>query len=81
VDDSYRQEFLLGEAVNLAEVKTLEASVTVPYGKFDHFLSEGELPARAGDMEWEFYAVGIRNLLTIDKMTGDRSEHVQIITE
>ena len=36
-------------------------------------------PLAPADLEWKFYAARVGNLLTIDKMTGDRSEHVQII--
>ena len=82
VGDFYRQEFLLGDAEDQAEVKTMEAKVNVPYGSFEHCLKTKESsPLAPGDLEWKFYAAGVGNLLTIDKMTGERSELVQIITE
>ncbi len=80
VGDFYRQEFFLGEAEDEAEVKTLEAKVTVPYGAFEHCLKTKESsPLAPGDLEWKFYAAG--NLLTVDKQTGETSALVQIITE
>ncbi|MEP6601809.1 MAG: hypothetical protein ABJB49_08335 [Nitrospirota bacterium] len=82
VGDFYRQEFSLGNAEDLAEVKSLNAKVTVPYGSFDHCLKTLESsPLAPGDLENKFYAAGVGNVLTIDLATGDRSELVQIITE
>jgi hypothetical protein len=36
VGDVYRQEYLAGEAEDQAEVLSLDESITVPYGSFDH---------------------------------------------
>jgi hypothetical protein len=38
VGHSYHQEYYPGEAMDMARVLSLEASVTVPYGSFDHVL-------------------------------------------
>ena len=82
IGDFYRQEFLLGEAEDLAEVKSLTDTATVPYGSFDHCLETEESSSLApGDVEHKFYAAGVGNLLTIDLETGERSELVQIVTE
>ena len=82
VGDFYRQEFSLGNAEDQAEVKSLNASVTVPYGSFKNCLRTKESsPLAPGDLEAKFYAPGVGNLLTIDKTTGERSELVQITTE
>ena len=45
VGDFYRQEFLLGEAEDLAEVLSLSESVVVPAGSFDHCLKTEETEA------------------------------------
>jgi len=82
IGDFYRQEFLLGEAEDLAEVKSLTDTATVPYGSFDHCLETEESSSLApADVEHKFYAAGVGNLLTIDLETGERSELVQITTE
>ena len=82
VGDFYRQEFLLGDAEDEAKVKTLQAKVTVPYGSFEHCLKTKESSSLApGDLEWKFYAAGVGNLLTVDKMTGETLALVQIIAE
>ncbi|HXJ33293.1 MAG TPA: hypothetical protein VMS22_04570 [Candidatus Eisenbacteria bacterium] len=79
--DFYRQEFLLGEAEDLAEVTGLDESVTVPFGAFDHCLKTTEsAPIAPGDVSDKFYVAGVGNLLTVEP-NGDRSELVQITKE
>jgi hypothetical protein len=85
IGDFYRQEFSLTQAEDLAEVKSLSASVTVPFppGSFDNCLETEESSSIApGDIEHKFYAKGIGNLLTIDMAVtpNERSELVQILT-
>ena len=82
VGDFYRQEFLLGDAEDLAEVKSLTDAVTVPYGSFTQCLrTEESSSLEPGVLENKFYAAGVGNLLTVDLTTGERSELVQITTE
>ncbi len=82
VGDFYRQEFSLGNAEDLAEVKSLNAKATVPYGSFSHCLRTLESsPLAPGDLGAKFYAPGVGNVLTIELATGERSELVQIITK
>ena len=38
VGQSYHQEYYKGEAEDMAKVQSLNESVTVPYGSFDHVL-------------------------------------------
>ncbi len=82
--DFYRQEFSLTNAEDLAEVKSLSASVMVPYPpmSFDNCLETEESSSIApGDVEHKFYAKGIGNLLTIDMAVtpNERSELVNIL--
>ncbi|HXK17662.1 MAG TPA: hypothetical protein VNG33_07660 [Polyangiaceae bacterium] len=59
VGDSYRQEYLPGEAEDMGEVVDLNASVTVPYGSFDGCLETKEYTALApGDVENKYYCPG-----------------------
>jgi hypothetical protein len=82
VGDFYRQEFSLGNAEDEAETLGLNASVTVPYGSFQHCLkSEETTPLEPDALEDKFYAPGVGNVLTVDVETGERCELVQIITE
>ena len=82
VGDFYRQEFSIGNAEDEAETLGLNASVTVPYGSFQHCLkSEETTPLEPDALEDKFYAPGVGNVLTVDVETGERCELVQIITE
>jgi hypothetical protein len=81
--DIYRQEFLLGEAEDVAEVISLTATEAVPFppGTFSNVLETEETsPLAPGDVEHKFYASGVGNILTIDVATGERSELIEIET-
>ena len=80
VGDFYRQEFLLGEAEDVAEVTSFTETVTVPFppGTFPNSLKIMEsAPIAPGDVSPKFYALGIGNLLTVEP-NGDRSELIRI---
>jgi hypothetical protein len=82
IGDFYRQEFALGTAEDLAEVISLTESVTVPFRPqpFDNCLETAETsPLEPDALEYKFYFPGVGNVLTIDEVTGDRSELVEII--
>jgi hypothetical protein len=82
VGDFYRQEFLLNEAEDLAEVLSLSESVTVPAGSFDHCLKTKETEAiDPSALENKFYAAGIGNVLTHDLVTGEMLPLVMIKTQ
>jgi hypothetical protein len=83
--DFYRQEFLVGEAEDLAEVLSLTASASTKYTSCTKECLETEetSPLKPGDVEHKFYKLGVGNILTIDLATNppERSELVKIITE
>jgi len=82
VGDFYRQEFSLGNAEDNALTIGLNATVTVPYGTFDYCLkSEETTPLEPDALEDKFFAPGVGNVLTIDQVSGERDELVQITTE
>ena len=79
VGDFYRQEFSLANAEDYGETLSLNASVTVPYGSFDHCLrSQETTPLEPDLLEDKFYAPGVGNVLEVDEITGERTELVQI---
>ena len=81
VGDFYRQEFLLKDAEDMAEVVSLSESVTVPLqvAAFDNCLKTKETsPLEPDALENKFYAAGVGNLLTNDLETGEKSELIQI---
>jgi len=82
VGDFYRQEFSLGNAEDEAETVGLNASVTVPYGSFQHCLDSRETTPLEPDLvEDKFYALGVGNVLAVDDNTGERTELIEIVTK
>jgi len=82
LDDSYRQEYYKGEAEDMADVLSLDESVTVPYGSYDGCLQTKEwTPLEPDILEYKYYAPGIGTVLEVEAETGDRVELVDITTE
>lgn len=87
VGDSYRQEYYEGEAEDMAEVLSLDASglndaVSVPYGSFGDVLMTKEWnPLEPGVLEYKYYAPGT-GLIGEEQILGgtDTSELVDIRT-
>jgi hypothetical protein len=81
IGDFYRQEFSLNNAEDYGKTIGLNATVTVPYGTFEHCLkSEETTPLEPDALEDKFYAAGVGNVLTVDLVSGERDELVQIMT-
>jgi hypothetical protein len=60
VGQTYRQEYYKGEAEDMAKVQTLNDSVKVPYGSFDHVLVTKEwTPLEPSYSEHKYYARGV----------------------
>jgi hypothetical protein len=60
VGQIYRQEYYPGEAEDMAKVLSFNASVTVPYGSFDHVLETKEwTPLEPSYHEHKYYARGV----------------------
>jgi hypothetical protein len=60
VGQSYRQEYYPGEAMDMAKVLSLNESVAVPYGSYDHALETKEwTPLEPGLVEHKYYAPGV----------------------
>lgn len=83
LDDFYRQEFALGDAEDMAKVKSLSESVTVPYQPtpFTNCLKTKEFsPLSPGAIEHKFYAPGIGPIQEVDVETGNHIDLINIIT-
>jgi hypothetical protein len=76
---SYRQEYLKGEAEDMAQVLNLDATSIVPYGAYDHVLQTKELtPLEPKVAEDKFYAPGIGCVLEVGVKGGsDRTELIE----
>jgi hypothetical protein len=82
IGDFYRQEFSLGNAEDYAETLNLNSRVVVPYGQFNNCLKSQETtPLEPDALEDKYYAPGVGNVLTVDRVTGERDELISITTE
>jgi hypothetical protein len=71
LDTTYRQEFLINEAEDVATVVSLNETVTVPFGTFHHCLKTADYTAlEPGVIEYKFYAPGIGMVLEDNPDTG-----------
>ena len=82
VGDFYRQEFLLAEAEDLAQVSSLDETVTLANQQaFMHCVKTTETsPLEPDALENKLYAPGVGNVLVIDVTTGETAELVQVIS-
>jgi hypothetical protein len=81
VGDSYRQEFHAGDAEDQSDVISLDESVTVTYGTFQHCLKTRDYSRlEPGADENKFYCAGFGNVLTLDLpvSVGKREELVSV---
>jgi hypothetical protein len=78
VGDVYRQEYLMGEAEDMAEVLALNESVSVEYGSFENCLRTKEwTPLEPENEENKYYAAGIGLLLEMKTKGG--SERLELV--
>ena len=79
VGDTYRQEFLLGEAEDAATVRTLTASATVPAASCAStcLVTREFTPLEPGQREDKYYAPDIGMVLSVDRVTGERLELIR----
>jgi hypothetical protein len=76
----YRQEYLLGEAEDVAQVLSLTAPVVVPYGSFPNCLQTMDYtPISPDHIEYKYYAPGVGVVLEIDPESGERTELVNVV--
>ena len=76
---TYRQEFLLTDAEDLARIEALGTRVSVPYGTFSNALKTFEFtPLEPDARENKYYVPGVGNVLTINLENGEREELVRV---
>ena len=82
VGDYYRQESDLGNAEDIAEVLSLNASASTPYGNFANALQTKETtPLEPSLVENKFYAAGVGQVLTFKPATGESVPLVRVVVE
>ena len=78
VGDAYRQEYYEDEAEDMAEVLSLNESVSVPYGSFENCLKTQEwTPLEPDVVENKYYAPGVGVVLEV-AVEGE-SERVELV--
>ena len=72
--DLYRQEFLLGDAEDIARVLSVTASATSPAASCNGtcVLNEEFTPITPDAIEHKYYAPGVGFILETDPATGER---------
>ncbi len=74
----YRQEYLRGEAEDLAEVMELGASISVDFGSYDDVLVIREWTLlEPGIVEYKYYAHGVG--LVLERMVEGGSEFMELV--
>ena len=78
LNKTYRQEFNLGTAEDMARPLLFGQHVSVPFGTFNNALKTREFTAiEPGRAEFKFYLPNVGNVLTID---SDTAEHEGLVT-
>ncbi len=78
VGDSYRQEYSKGVAEDKARVLSLNKSVEVPYGSFDHVLVTDEwTPLEKGVVERQYYVAGVGDI--IESTVKGQPERIELV--
>jgi hypothetical protein len=72
VGQIYRQEYYAGEAEDIAEIVSLDETVTVPAGTFEHCLKVKEGSAIEPYEAFKYYCPGVG--LTLEEEDGERVE-------
>jgi hypothetical protein len=81
VGDTYRQEYYPGHAEDMAQVLSTNASVSVPYGSFDHALQTKEwTPLEPGVVDNKYYAAGIGEVEAVNVQGGDELMQLDSVT-
>ena len=79
--DVYRQEYYAGNAEDMAKVIDTDASLTVPFGSYNHALVTSEwTPLEKGVVEQKYYARGVGNVRTVMVKGGSEEELLVSIT-
>ncbi len=80
VGDAYRQEYLIGEAEDVARVISVGVTVSVPAGTFTNcIVTEDWVPLDPEAIEQKFYAPGVGLVLEVDPATGVKTELIAIM--
>ena len=75
----YRQEYSKGVAEDKARVISLNGSVKVPYGKYDHVLVTEEFtPLEPGVVERQYYVAGVGDI--VEATVKGQQERIELVS-
>ncbi|MBM3243165.1 hypothetical protein FJZ31_43450 [Candidatus Poribacteria bacterium] len=78
IGDSYRQEYYKGEAEDMADVLSLNESVSVPYGSFENCLKTKDwTPLEPDVVEHKYYAPGVGVVLEV--MVKGETQRMELV--
>jgi hypothetical protein len=66
IDEEYHQEYYVGKAEDMGQVLSVDESLTVPFGAFDHVLKTLDFSNIEAGKEQKFYGPGIGLLKEMD---------------
>ena len=66
LNEKYRQEYYVGKAEDMGQVLSVDESLTVPFGSFDHMVKTLDFSNIEAGQEQKFYAPGIGLLKEMD---------------
>lgn len=79
---TYRQEFFLGEAEDVASILAVDGVADVPFGSFTAcVVTRDTTPLEPDVLEHKSYAAGIGAVLEVDMTDGSRLELIDVIVE
>jgi len=82
VGETYRQEFLLGEAEDIGKVLAFNQEVMVPFGAFGGCLqTQDTSPLEPDALEHKYYAPGLGLVLEVNPEDDERIELIDVIME
>jgi hypothetical protein len=76
--DIYRQEYLAGEAQDMAGVLSLNKRVTVPFDTFNMVLKTLDYNPLEGEVEHKFYASGVGQIKTVNLETNETAALISV---
>ncbi len=81
IGDSYHEEYYQGEAEDMAEIISLDESIKVAYGSFEHCLkTKNWTPLEPGIVEYKYYSTEVSNVILETSAEGnERIELIDII--
>jgi hypothetical protein len=78
VGETYRQEWALGEAEDMASIVSVDADIEVPFENGGSILQTREFtPISPDALEFKYFVPGVGFVLEVDPASGERLELIE----